>query len=98
MRYETKLRIGDWVVTTNDLSKGKFQFGEITSHNFKKIFELDLKKLKIKEQGCMEMTGKGYINILNESELKKLLRLKTKFGIVEELESSRDDFNRGEAK
>jgi len=82
---DDKLKIGDWVITSDDISKGKFQIGKIKGYRIEKLCDLDIDKNKVSNETTGYLDGECCINVLNKSELSKLLKLKTKFEILKGL-------------
>lgn len=82
----SELKLGDWIITAKDLSKGHFQFGEITGLRIEEVWFMDLDKIVIKKQYSSELKKKaGAYFVLNKKELDKLLKLKVKLGVIEGL-------------
>lgn len=80
-----KLKIGDWVVTTREIKRGKFQFGKIIGYKLNEVNNIDLDRIGLVEQGAGCLDGAGAIYLLNKKDLDNLLKLKVKLGVIKGL-------------
>lgn len=85
--YTDTLKIGDWICDNNnsDLEKGKFKIGKVNGYSIIELTEFDMEKQEVKELGDGRLTGLGTALKLTIPEVKKLLLLKKKIKIVDDL-------------
>lgn len=84
MRRDNRLRVGDWFSLSTNIKEGKFQFGKITGYKVK-YYDVDLDNTNISEEKEGNLDGEGYVLILNEGELDKLLKSKVKLETIKGL-------------
>ena len=83
--YIDTLKIGDWICDGTDITKGKFKLGRIKGYVVTELVEFDMKKQKVNEIDEGSLTGLGVVNKLTVAEVKKLLLLKKKIKICDNL-------------
>ena len=86
MKITNSLKVGDWIVTSDDIKTGKFTFGKITGFKIDEYFDIDLDKQEIANNRFGGLNGESYVRVLNKRELDGLLKLKLKLGIIKGLE------------
>lgn len=84
MKIKREIKVGDWIVTSNDITKGKFQFGIITGVIIS-YYDVDLENVKISDEQESGTTKFNLWRVLNKKELDGLLKLKNKIGCIEGL-------------
>ena len=83
--FTDELKIGNWICDGSDIKKGKFKLGKVKGYVITEFTEFDMEKQKVKEMGEGTLTGLGIVSRLTIPEVKKLLLLKTKIKIVDNL-------------
>lgn len=89
MRNTHKLQVGDWVCTSYNIESGKFSFGKITNFKMEECHDIDLdvNETNTYEGEFAELKRSSSFWVLNDSEISKLLALKTKLQITNELKN-----------
>ena len=80
-----KLKIGDWVVTSDNIKKGKFQVARVIGLRLDKLQDFNIDKGKISKETTGWLDEECFICSPNKKELDSLFKLKIKLGIIEEL-------------
>ena len=82
-----KAVVGDWICSTNDVSKGEFTIAHIIGYRYDNLAKINLDNNTIIENkyGGSSDLKEGYSYTLNKQELDKVMKLIVKLNIIKGL-------------